>query len=165
MDDFCWEKCKKSDFEHPETAIEFNSFSPNKTVAHCTIWRLLARHNLIGWAAANKLTLKKLIAKTRQERLRWADSRYAATVGFRSAEVRMKNTTLAVRYHAPAIGNSFLAFHCLQWYGTPRQNARKMQIVGLCPHFGTNRSRNWNKNLVDDNCPTDRTHAVNEWTS
>ena len=31
---------------------EFDSLSPEKTVWHCTIQRLLVRHNLIGRAAA-----------------------------------------------------------------------------------------------------------------
>ncbi len=51
---------------------EFNSFSPDKTVSHCTIRRLLARHNLIGRAAAKKLMLR---GKTRQGRLRWCRQR------------------------------------------------------------------------------------------
>ena len=98
-------------------------FNPDKTVSQCTNRHLLARHNLNGRTGAMKLMLR---AKTRQERLRWRRHRRqfgadysmqfvftdecrfkTVTVEFGSAEFRMRDTKLALRYHPPKIVRRF----------------------------------------------------------
>ncbi len=154
---------------------EFNSFSPDKTVSHCTIRRLVARHNLIGGAAAKKLMLR---ANTRQERLRWCRQRrqfgadywkqfvFTDECRFKlrsDGEATMKDTTLAVRYHPSTIAGRFTFGVPLLIKALEKRNS--LDYIHILEEAGVQFFPELGYELVDDNAPIHRSHAVNEWKS
>ncbi len=156
---------------------EFNSINPQKTASHCTVRSFVAQHNIIYRAAARKLMLR---AKTSQERLSWLTETTAwsqllgavfvygrvqirvtqrrSGLGSQKSERKIKHSLYVNILQRSSVA-SLLGCNCLRSDGAPHQSTRKVQLVGLHPHFGGSWSSVlpdlWYK-LVDENAPIHR---------
>ncbi len=140
---------------------EFNSFSPDKTVSHCTLRRVLARNAFLPphWWSSSQETDAKGQSKARKiemvqtDKTAWSrlleavcvfklvqiqvTQRRSGWVRWSHNERRKPRCTLSSSKDPRLF---FGGYHCLQWDSGPHQSTRKKQFVGLYPHFG----RSWN---------------------
>ncbi len=179
-------RAKKTSLSIQKLQTEFNSFNPDNTVSHSTIQCLLARHNLIGQAAAKKMMLR---ARTRQDRFRWWRQKRQVGADYWkqfvfSNECRFKlrsDGRLWTRSQTERCNPRFTlsSFNdrrsftsgvcpCYRLDGVPHQSTEKSDLLDSIHISEEARVQFFSRvgfKLVDDNAPIDPSHVVNEWES